>query len=93
MIRLEEEMIDEIELIIRRAMSGATEKAMYDLRHDLGDAVEMAVGKNTEAVLRLLKESKLDIGATIESAIETELKEQIMIAIITIKRARKLKKK
>lgn len=90
---MKKEMKDLIELIIRRAMDGATNDIIYAFRHGFGDDIEELVGQDIETIIRLLKENEHNIGAEIESAIENAVKEEMIAAIREIKKTGKFETK
>lgn len=86
-------MVREIELIIRRAMSGAESDALYALRHGFGISIETIVGEDTETIMQVLGKNEHNVGQRIKSAVKNALREEIMAVITTIKETGKFRMK
>lgn len=80
---------DEIELIILRAISDATETIKYHLGHEFGDTIEEKTEKDKGKIKQSLTEEKIDVEQRIESEIVDAVEKEVKEAIRKIKKKKK----
>jgi signal transduction histidine kinase len=81
---------DEIEFIILRAISGATETIKYHLRHEFGDAIEEKTEKDKEKIKQVLAEERIDAEQRIESEIVDAVEKEVRNTIRKIRKRKEI---